>query len=343
MPSLANHWTGRLFGTNTGNIFLELSQSNNNISGQLRIMDSVFGVSLYSYTGTIGDEITLHCTPLKSDEGVQISVVDVKGTLTPQGSIRGEWKSEIGTAGTFEIFPHDIKNTQNSENTENSQPEQIHNKTIQLGSVRLFKEDIIQLINFIKKDFTTDKVVITYSQRGSELTIYANAFLNKTETIEKLNYLKLVIQEPEAYGINRVVIIELTNTGTSEIRVSGINESWVLGKAESTFQLLKPKQNLLVTNYRKYGLNLNGVIFFAMLITIPEITDLTKRLVFVFSVFILLNLLLTTHNKLIPNTAIYLTQTNVGLFARSWPTLLSWLIAVTSSVVASIIFALLKS
>lgn len=80
-----------------------------------------------------------------------------------------------------------------------------------------------------------------------------------------------MIQEPEAYGINRDIVVEQVANSVSKVRVSGINESWVLGKAESIFQTLKPKQNSLVTTYRKYGFNLNGAIFFAMLITIPDI------------------------------------------------------------------------
>jgi len=50
MTRLANRWAGRIYGTNTGNVFLELNQDGDNIAGNLRILDSVFGVSVYSYT-----------------------------------------------------------------------------------------------------------------------------------------------------------------------------------------------------------------------------------------------------------------------------------------------------
>lgn len=339
MVNLANRWTGRLYGTNTGNIFLDLTQSEKNVSGHLRVMDSIFGVSIYDYTGTIDGELTLSCTPIKSQEGVQLGIVTVTGRLTPEGNIRGEWESTIGTAGTFEIYPHDLSLNESLGEKEQN-PEQIHNKTIQLGSIRLFKDDIFQLVNFIKKDFS-GRAVVTYTQRGIELTKYADDFFLHLDGIEQLNYLKLVIQEPEAYGINRIIVLELVASGISEIRVSGINESWVLGKAESIFQTLKPKQNLLVTTYRKYGLNLNGAIFCAMLIATPDIDDWKKRAIFVASTFLLLNFLLFIHKKFIPNTAIYLKQTKPGFFKRSWPSILSWVIAASSSLVAAYIFSLL--
>lgn len=338
MANLANRWAGRLYGTNTGNIFLDLAQDGQKVFGHLRIMDSIFGVSIYEYTGTLEEELILNCVPAQTVEGVELGDVSVKGHLTPEGSIRGEWESTIGTAGTFEIHPHDI----NASAPGDSNPEQIHNKTIQLGSVRLFKDDVIQLVNSIKKDFTSGRVIVTYNQHGCELTKYADDFLNQLDGIEQLNYLKLVIQEPEAYGINRVIVIELVANGTSEIRASGINESWVLGKAESIFQILKPRQNSLVTTYRKYGLNLNGAIFFAMLIVIPDIEGWKSRAIFVVAVFLLLNFLLLIHNKFIPNTAIYLEEAKPGFFRRAWPSILSWVIAASSSLVAAYIFSILK-
>lgn len=341
MPDLANRWSGHLYGTNTGNVFLDLNQDGQNVSGRLRIMDSIFGVSIYDYTGSVDKEFLLHCTPYQAAEGVELGDVNVRGHLTQEGNIRGEWESTIGTAGTFELYPHDITSVDPSERNRN--PEQIHNKTIPLGSVRLFKDDLIQLIDFIKKDFSKGRVIVTYSLRGSELTKYAHDFFEQLDGIDRLNYIKIVIQEPEAHGINRVIVVELVANGASEIRVSGINESWVLGKSESIFQTLKPKQNSLVTTYRKYGLNLNGAIFIAMLIAIPDMEDWERRGIFVISVFLLLNFLLFVHNKFIPNTAIYLEQVKPGFFKRAWPSILSWVIAVSSSIVAAYIFSLLNS
>jgi len=79
MTSLANKWAGRLYGTNTGNIFLELTQSGNKVSGRLRIMDSIFGVSIYDHTGTIEEGIVLHCVPAQAVEDDELGEVTVKG------------------------------------------------------------------------------------------------------------------------------------------------------------------------------------------------------------------------------------------------------------------------
>ncbi|MEZ8069427.1 hypothetical protein [Vibrio sp. FF145] len=335
---IANRWAGRIYGTNTGNVFLEVSQDQNSLTGKLRIMDTIYGISMYDCTGTYDDGFRLECTPISApEEGVVMGNVVVIGKLTQSGNIKGDWSSTIGTAGTFELYPHDTIN----ENPTNN-PEQIYNRAISVGSIRLFKDDLEELINFLRKDFKTGRVVITYKLHGSELTKYADDFLSEKVNAEQLNYFKLVIQEPEAHGINRTVVIELNETGSSEIRVSGINESWVLGKSASLEQVVLVKQNRLVTTYRKYGLNLNAIIFGVMLVAIPEIPEWENRTIFVIVMFALLNALLYLHTKFIPNTAVYLGQSKPTVVQRVWPTVLSWVIAATSSFAAAYAFSLLK-
>lgn len=341
MVDLASGWAGKIFGTNTGNIFLEIKQDGNKILGRLRIMDDVFGVVVYDYTGTVGDEIIFNCTPVKKIEGMELGDVKVKAYLTSKGTLKGEWESTIGTAGAFEAFPHDLtKNDQNLVVSEDG-PEQLYNRTIEIGSARLFKEDLIQLISFLEKDFTVGRTVITYKERGCDLTKFASSFLEEHEGIDQLNSIKIVIQEPEAHGINRVIVIELVSSDNSAIKVTGLNESWVIGKAESISEFLKGKQNSIATTYRKYGLNLNGLIFVVMLIVLPEIVKWKERAIFVVAVFFLLIFLLYIHNKFIPNTAIYLQQSKPSFLKRTWPSIFSWVATVFGSVIAAILFYVL--
>lgn len=333
MKQLANRWAGRIYGTNTGNVFLDLTQDDFCISGQLRIMDSVYGVSVYDYTGTANEQIILHGKPIQKNipAGIEYGEVTVKGRLTEQGSIKGEWFTTIDTAGTFEIFPHNVNF---DGHTISNNPEQIHNKNISVGSVRFFKDDLIGLISFIGKDFSTGRVVVTYFHGGTERTKYAEDFLSDCSDIEDLNYIKLVIQEPEAYNINRLVVVELSTQGSSDIRVSGINDSWVLGKSLSIYEFIKPKQKALVTTYKKHGLNLNFFIFLIMIIAMPDIENITSRVMFCVTIMLILSALLFIHNQMIPNTVIYIKRARANIFMRLWPTILSWFIAATSSVAA---------
>jgi hypothetical protein len=136
-------------------------------------------------------------------------------------------------------------------------PEQLYTKNIALGSIRLFAEDVKQLLTYIRQDFLTGRPVVTFNARGGEVTRYAEDFLRDADSLGRLGYFKVTIQEPEAYGINRLVVVELSAFGSNEVRVQGVQESWVIGKAEAIASLLRGYQSTLITTYKKFGLNLN--------------------------------------------------------------------------------------
>lgn len=341
MSSLATKWAGRLYGTNTGNLFLEIEQEGESVKGVARFLDNLYGLALYKFTGTFDGTLKLFCKPLDASLAEGLGDVTVEAILTPEGNFRGEWHSTVGTAGTFDAYPHDFTDAKQDATKIENIPEQIYNKNIQLGSVRLFSDDVKKIISFVEQDFSVGRAIVTYNIRGSQATKYATDFIRDMENLDEVNYLKITIQEPEAHGINKVIVFELVEYGDSEIRVSGINEAWVLGKAESIAQEIRPRQNKLVTTYRKHGLNINGIIFFSMLVAMPEINGWKNRAIFAVTVFILLNLLLVMHSKFIPNTKIYLSQKEPSFIKRAWPGILSWVIAATSSIFAAWVFYLL--
>lgn len=342
MLKIADKWAGRIFGTNTGNLYIEFQQEDEKLSGTLRLMDSMFGLTVYALTGGLKDgKVVLKGVPQPTPTPtVQMGELSAEALLTPEGYLRGTWLSSLGTAGTFEAYPHYVDST--TQNATQKLPEQSYYKSIPIGSIRLFSQDVKRLLLFIEQDFQKAQSVVTYNIRGIQATKYSNEFLKEVESLGEIKELKISIQEPEAYGINKIIIVDFLESGLSEIRVSGINEAWVVGKAESILELLRPKKNNLVTTYKKYGLNINTIIFFLMLVFIPELSDWTDRGKFVLIVFILLNILYWIHSRFIPNTKIFLTEKKPSLLARSWPSIVSWFIATTSTVLAGWLLYILK-
>ena len=108
MQPLNELWAGRLYGTNTGNLFIQLNQSNQHVKGVVRINDALYGLAIYDFTGTFDEKLNLHCIPRASFRGIELSEVQVIAYLTPEGNLKGTWESTVGTAGTFEAFPHNI-------------------------------------------------------------------------------------------------------------------------------------------------------------------------------------------------------------------------------------------
>lgn len=337
MTQIGRLWAGRAYGTNTGNLFVEFRETDPKIAGELRILDEQFGAAVYAIQGTFDTELELDGTWVSGGAADAHGILAIKGILTQDGSIRGTWRSTIGTGGTFVLYPHDFRpGASSTEPT--AVPEQLFTRNMQVGAIRLYSNDVLELIRFIKEDFISARPVVTYRLRGSEVTKYADQFVGDVQNVGVLDYLKITNQEPEAHGINRIVIVEFSASGTNEIRVQGIRESWVIGRAQAIAEYLKHFESPLVTNYRKFGLNINSVIFFLMLIAIPDIRTLGARAFFVGSVLIILIGLLWLHRKLIPNASIILGNLEPSAFSRIRPTILSWLGAVSASVVAAFIF-----
>jgi len=185
------------------------------------------------------------------------------------GTLRGKWVTESGAGGIFQLFPHNIGIEQQVLKSE--EPEQIHNRTLQLGSIRLFKADLADIVEMIQKDFTEKKQIIIYERHGNEVTKWATDFLKGIDELSELRSLKLFIQEPGKGSVNRSVNIELLETGDSTVRVSGPDATWVVGKAESVKKALAFYENPVITNYRKHSSSINGFIFIGMLILMPRV------------------------------------------------------------------------
>jgi hypothetical protein len=338
MSSLAKLWAGRVYGTNTGNVFIDLTQTEPTVAGVFRFMDSVYGVCVYDVTGIFEDRLVLTGKLKQGIDGLQYGDITVEARLSPEGALRGKWNTTLGTGGTFEAHPHDINSPQESntpaDKTTVLPPEQYRNRIVKLGAVRLFGEDVQRLIKQVEEDFESGRMIVTYVERGGEISRYVEEFLPLIDSLPKLNYLKLFISEPEAHGLNKTVTVELSHW-TNEIRVQGIRESWVTGKAEALAGVMRCHQSNLITSFRKFGLNFNLVFLLALIIAMPSLTDWKSRSIFGVSVALIVWAVGDLHSRFIPNTTIYLGEQRPSFLSRTWPSILSWVGGIIASVLAA--------
>ena len=105
MSTLGRLWAGHVYGTNTGPFFLEVdSVAEGDFTGTFRIMDNQVGLTVYLINGKFdGTALTLDGDQAQpaAAQGVSVATIHATGSLTPEGQIRGTWKSSIGTAGTL--------------------------------------------------------------------------------------------------------------------------------------------------------------------------------------------------------------------------------------------------
>jgi hypothetical protein len=193
-------------------------------------------------------------------------------------------------------------------------------------------------VEFVRREFVVGRPVLTYMVRGNEVTKYHEDFKADADVPSELRYLKLTIQELEAHGINRVVVVELSARGENVVRVQGINESWVVGKGEATARMLRAYEKTLVTTYKKFGLTLNHAIFLAMLVTMPSILSLRDRIIFAAVLVALLNGLYWLHQRFIPNALVSVRADQPSLLQRISPTVVSWVGAASASLAAALVY-----
>ena len=132
-------WAGKVFGTNTGNIFVELSGDDEDLKGTLRFRDDQSGVVVYGIDieGKFENGfLKLRGTPTQVGEGVVAGPIEAQCTLTPEGQLRGTRSSDIGTGGTLLLFPHQTSGKERDP-ARALLPEQIHTATRTLGALQL--------------------------------------------------------------------------------------------------------------------------------------------------------------------------------------------------------------
>lgn len=335
MEKIANTWAGRAYGTNTGNIFLEINKLESVLKGTLHFNDDRLGIVVYRVVGSLNDEFKLRGTPTQPTTGVNVEELDVVATLNDRGELKGRWSTPLGAAGTLHLFPHDAESPEirGSENTLIS--EQLHVMNIQLGTIQLFYDDLEKIFSKIQEDFLHGKLIIAHDTHKGVVTKYVEDFLKTARQLGTLTYFKATIQEHEVKGINKVVILELRASGSNEITVQGAQESWVVGKAETVAAAIRQHQKPLITSYKKFGLGLNQIVFVLMIVAMPSISDWSYRMIFAISVVALLAALLWVHTKWIPNASVVLGTGSPNWVNRNWLSILSWVGGILSAVIAA--------
>lgn len=336
MANLGKLWAGQVYGTNTGKLFVDLESDTNELGGKLHFMDTDFGPVVYAIKGSFdGSAVQLTGTAIQVPPHIQTGDIAVNGSLMPQGELRGQWSSTLGTCGTFVLFPHSLPTKPQS-----SVPEQIYAARHSVGALRLYADDVRELAETLKKDFTIGRIVATYKLGGVDTTKFYEAFEQDFPKLDRLPYLKLLIQEPEAHGINKLAMVEINSFGTNDILVQGIQDSWVIGKAESIKRLVRKFEKGLATNIKRLGVGVNQFIFLGALVAFPELSW-PKRAIFAVSIVAVLLALTWFHRQFVPGAIIYVTSPKPNWLARAWPSALSWFMSIVASVLSAYIFYLL--
>lgn len=164
MHNLEGNWVGIISGTNNGDVFVEMRQNNETLSGITRINDKVFGTTVYHFTGKVdGNDIVMEMKPQEKQKlssaavyvnnrpvTIQVPTTNfgdvVANGIIKDDTITGKWTSSIGTGGTFEIARGDKVAINNAKTAERQL-----NRSFVMMPIDMTKPELVDVLNTIKR------------------------------------------------------------------------------------------------------------------------------------------------------------------------------------------------
>jgi hypothetical protein len=333
-------WAGRVFGTNVGNLFLKLQGDDQSLTGTLHISDKDHGVNVFSVHGNYdGNRLVLAGLTDTQFAEKDIFYGQLSVVLTPdaKGEFRGQWKFENGAAGTLVLYPHDEAST--TEIVHAQLPDQLNTARYTFRAVQLMREQIIDIANQIQNDFKNDVVVTIID--GTEQSRFLPAFKAFKFLKSRVEVVKIFVQEQENSGLNRVVQVEF-GPQINFSMTQGSDEAWVLGMLEKIKRAIRPYELRYSTNIKNAGIGINQLLFFGAIIWLPSFERLQDRTILMLGVISLAFGVNFLHNSYLPMASLYLGDNPKGVFSSFFPSILSWIIAVSAGVAAALLGAYLQ-
>lgn len=335
MTTLLNkYWNGHVYGTNTGKLSLEFTEQEAELKAVLRFMDDGTGPVVYHLTGNSNEGIiTLNGTTEQAQENVEYGALTVECSLTSDGTLRGRWSTTVQTGGTFVAYPFP---EQGAVNPQNPLP-QLFTKRINLGFIQIYREEIVGLVDFIRKDFPVGKMIITYQDGvNADRAIYYEDFL-QIQNLTRLDYLKIFISEPEGNGINRLITVELRAFGLNELIIQGSNEAWVLGRAAMTSNFMRGFTDVFRGSFNRFFGAFQVIIFTVMVVLMTIVQPLQQKIFLAIGTFVVLQVLPLVFSKLFPNAIIKMGEGKPKLVSKFLSRGGNWIAVITFSALGTVL------
>lgn len=332
MP-LSKRWAGRVFGTNTGNVFVKLEGEDGELTGTLRINEPGV-VAVYEIQGTFeAPTLTLKGQPQTQIEGVEFGEFTGTGKLHANGQLLGDWETTIGTGGTFHLFPHNYE----EDPSDSPQPDQHHTARHSFGAIEIDREGITQLAEGLRPEFPS---VIVSIDTGTAQARYLDDFKQLEFNSDTAQLVRIFAEKRGSSGANQSVTIEF-GQNVNWAMAQGTDEAWVRGKLEMLKQNVRQFERTYVTTYARWGISINQLLLVTALVLLPSFNTLQDRGIFMGTGLALLVGVNWLHSRYLPFAAINLKEKRKGLLSEIGPSTISWFSAIVASVIATIVAAYL--
>jgi len=330
---LCRLWAGQCYGTNTGKLFVEIENNTNAFDGTLTLNDSEHGIIEYKIQGnTHGSDIIFSGYPAPRADSLPLGKLQAEGFIDDKGNLTGKWKTEIGSTGTFLLYPHDLRHP--SDTLQEPLPA-LHTARHEFGAIDVDIRGIREICDILQSAFSIGRVIVTV-RAGAERAQLLENFDASSFKKRRAEAIRIYVQEQEMSGINRIANIEF-GPNLNFLFVQSSDETWVLGFAEKLKSIVERYQSYYATNVNKFGISFNQFVMLIAIAFIPSLDGFLPRATFVIAVFSLVLGVHALHRRFLPLSVVRLDERDRGWAAQLGSTLLSWLMAATAALVATLL------
>ncbi len=332
MANLIGQWIGNTYGTHPSNIFAELTQQKKEI---LVLVKSAAPSSpaveefIGKFNQTGEGQIKIPINDLKDGRLGNISG-EIIFTNSSDNLLEGSFKLSNGIEGVIKLSKFQLSNTSSG----GKEPPQIIAKEYVITDpLRIYKNDLVGLIKLMQGVAgTTGSVVVTECSKGTKIAKYADSYLTSQDYLTNVDSFLLTVQVPMGSFVNILTLI-LNQHDPSRI----ISQSGDLVWSHSTPMMIKEylieRSSKFLGYFKRYGLELNGLIFLFLLTVLPSF-EFRARLIFMVA-FIIFVFSYRLGYRWVSQTIIQINAEQPSSFKDRFPKLTYLLVTLLSAVISA--------
>jgi hypothetical protein len=318
---LTARWSGVIWGTNNGPLVIEVAEDpNHQLHGTVSITEED-GITLFArLRGAVqGNNLMCDVDHFTGPPNVQLpNSARLTAIHNPATQvIEGNWATDIGTTGRIVLFKLLMGQLPHA-------PFATFAKTLTFGPCRMDQGQVQTLVNLIKKDVTPNAepgINVLWDGKNAVKTGLKEV-IDDPNIPSILNDMLIVA----SYEQRRHVNVTFKKSDSNILFVSGEDNIWVEGKAAEISAYIGRHENKLARVLKKYGSNLNSLIFLLLLALLPGIASARNRLLVVGFVFALL-LSLAQFWTITPYAKLFIRTSEPSWYERNSATL--WISLIT--------------
>jgi len=339
-----SQWTGRLIGTNTGNLYAQLKELGaGKISGKVRLNDDRYGLSTFAIEGQLsGSSITLSGSGSASDAPDREVNLQANGVLTQDGKIEGDWETSQGTGGRFSLHPANTPQEQigatSLDQREAQRPDQLHTARHELGPIAIDRDGIEMLAKLVQKDVGAGALSVISITGQSEASYFLDAFLSQSFSEDRARFLKIRAQGKEKGGLLRIIQIEL-GPASNVITVQSGDEAWARGELDLIRSKVRKFERYYATFAKNSKIGLNQILVGSMLVVLPSLEGIIERAVLLIGIIAIIWLLEVFDKRMLRHASIRISDSHGLRMPPFLPSLASWLVGILGMTLAALLAA----